>query len=226
MGSGRRMKRKQRGDIELTQAKDQPKRDERAAKKRKTAAINKAAPVKRKPAKKAAAVDSDDEYNEFDADELVGVDAIEEDSVVDSDEDAPKDFMFSDDEDDGDEEGTAEERLTAANIAGLSRKLDAQMEEERAAAEAELQEAAIQTNVQEDILGPDGEDEKPMALLAPDLQLLRQRINDVVRVLGDFSNLAESGRSRADYTAQVLKDICAYYEYSPFLAEKLWNLVS
>ena len=133
---------------------------------------------------------------------------------------------LSDDEDDDEEEGTAEERLTAANIAGLSRKLDEQMEEERAAAEAELQEAAIQTNVQEDVLGPDGEDEKPMALLAPDLQLLRQRINDVGRVLGDFSNLAESGRSRADYTAQVLKDICAYYEYSPFLAEKLWNLVS
>ena len=55
------MKRKQRGDIELTQTKAQPKRDERAAKKRKTAAVTKAAPAKRKPAKKAAPVESEEE---------------------------------------------------------------------------------------------------------------------------------------------------------------------
>jgi len=57
-----------------------------------------------------------------------------------------------------------------------------------------------------------------------DITMLRTRITDSIRVLEDFSNLHEEGRSRADYTAQVVKDICMYYGYSPFMAEKLFNL--
>ena len=147
-------------------------------------------------------------------------------SVYDSDAE-PEKAIFSEDEDLSD----AEERLTAANIEGLSRRLDAAQEEEAAEAQMELQEAALQINIDGDrprILG-DGEDEHNVAAavrLAPDLQLLRTRITDTVRVLDDFSKLAEQGRSRADYTTQILKDICAYYGYSPYLAEKLFNLFS
>lgn len=154
-------------------------------------------------------------------------DFLDEDSddVVDSDDDAPrKESMWSDDEDDED----AEERLTAANIEGLSRRLDMQKAQEEAEAQAELEEAALQTNIAGDrpkILGDDdSDDEETGPRLAPDLQLLRTRITDTIRVLNDFQNLAEPGRSRAEYTAQLLKDICAYYGYSPFMAEKLWTL--
>ncbi|RDW88093.1 hypothetical protein BP6252_00125 [Coleophoma cylindrospora] len=147
--------------------------------------------------------------------------------VYDSDPDHPK-AMFSEDEDESD----AEEKLTAANIAGLTRKLDEQLAQEEEDAQAELEEAALQTNIAGDrpkILNDDDDDEddedaKRQALLAPDLQLLRSRINDTVRVLDDFSNLAEEGRSRAEYTAQLIKDVCAYYGYSQYLAEKLFNL--
>ncbi|TGO62542.1 hypothetical protein BCON_0019g00790 [Botryotinia convoluta] len=145
--------------------------------------------------------------------------------VYDSDDDHPK-AMFSEDEDESD----AEEKLTAANIAGLSRKLDEQKAVEAAEAQAELEEAAMQTNIAGDrphIFDSDDEDGEALktnALLAPDLQLLRSRINDTIRVLDDFSNLSEEGRSRAEYTAQLIKDICAYYGYSEFLAEKLFNL--
>jgi ribosomal RNA methyltransferase Nop2 len=156
-----------------------------------------------------------------------GEDFLESGSeVYDSDDDHAHKAMFSEDEDESD----AEEKLTAANIAGLSRKLDMQLAEEEAEAQAELEEAAMQTNIAGDrphIL-EDSDDEgtgvKTNALLAPDLQLLRTRINDTVRVLDDFSNLAEEGRSRAEYTAQLIKDICAYYGYSEYLAEKLFNL--
>lgn len=154
-----------------------------------------------------------------------------DESVVDSDDETEQKkgrFVFSDDEDESD----MEEQLTAANIEGLSTKLDLQLEEDREAANAEVQESALQTNLDDDrpkVLGTQGDVEDdskntPSAELAPDLQLLRQRITDIVRVLGDFSNLAERGRSRADYTAQLLADICAYYNYSPYLAEKLYNL--
>ena len=146
--------------------------------------------------------------------------------VYDSGDGHKREAMFSEDE----EESDAEEKLTAANIAGLSRKLDEQKEEEEADAQAELEEAVLQTNIAGDrphILDSDDEDGAPLktnALLAPDLQLLRTRINDTVRVLDDFSKLAEPERSRAEYTAQLLKDICVYYGYSPYLAEKLYNL--
>ncbi|KAF7872494.1 hypothetical protein EAF04_003415 [Stromatinia cepivora] len=172
-----------------------------------------------------------DEFDELDVsddegpglpDDFLGSDSGSD--VYDSDDDHPK-AMFSEDEDESD----AEEKLTAANIAGLSRKLDEQQAEEAAEAQAELEEAAMQTNIAGDTphifdSDEDGEAPKTNALLAPDLQLLRSRINDTIRVLDDFSNLSEEGRSRAEYTAQLIKDICAYYGYSEFLAEKLFNL--
>lgn len=168
-----------------------------------------------------------DEFDELDVGGGLGDDFLDSGSeVYDSADDHPK-AMFSDDDDDSDRE----EKLTAANIAGLTRKLDEQMAQEAEDAEAELQEAAMRTNIagdrpkiledsdDEDVAGP-----KTNVLLAPDLQLLRTRINDTVRVLDDFAKMAEEGRSRAEYTAQLLKDICAYYGYSEYLAEKLFNL--
>ncbi|KAI1104405.1 NOL1/NOP2/sun family putative RNA met [Jackrogersella minutella] len=165
-----------------------------------------------------------DEFSDLEAlgDDFIGSDG----SVFDSDVEGQNDrkAMFSEDEDDSD----GEEKLTAANIVGLSRKLDEQMAQEEADAQAELEEAALETNIDRPhVLDDDEEDDlalKTKALLAPDLQLLRTRITDAIRVLDDFSNLAEEGRSRAEYTAQLLKDICAYYGYSEYLAEKLMNL--
>ena len=172
---------------------------------------------------------SDDAADMLDADD----EDIPPDEFLDSgssvyDSDPQQKSMFSDDEDESD----AEEKLTAANIEGLSRTLDRQQEEEADIAQAELEEAALQTNIDGDrphILS-DAEDEEvgmnSASRLAPDLQLLRSRITDTIRVLDDFSKLAEEGRSRAEYTAQLLKDICLYYGYSPYLAEKLFNLFS
>jgi 25S rRNA (cytosine2870-C5)-methyltransferase len=167
-----------------------------------------------------------DEFEDLEGGGL-GDDFLDSDSdIYDSDQDHPK-AMFSEDEDESD----AEEKLTAANIAGLTRKLDDQLAEEAADAQAELEDAAMRTNIEGDrpkILEDEDEDDigvKSKELLAPDLQLLRTRITDTVRVLDEFSKLAEEGRSRAEYTAQLIKDICAYYGYSQYLAEKLFNLL-
>ena len=134
--------------------------------------------------------------------------------------------MFSEDEDDS----GAEEKLTAANIVGLTRKLDIEQAEQEAEAQAELEEAALQTNIAGDrphILedsDEEGTGVKTNALLAPDLQLLKQRIMDTIRVLDDFSNLAEEGRSRTEYRAQAIKDFCLYYGYNEFICELLFDL--
>jgi len=150
----------------------------------------------------------------------------EDSDVYDSGEDHRKDDMWSEDESD------AEEKLTAANMDALSRKLDVKQAKDEAEAQAELEEAAIQTNIdgdRPDVLADvsdDEDDPAPRLRLAPDLQLLRTKITDTVRILDDFGKLHEEGRSRAEYTQQLEKDICAYYGYSPFLAAKFLSLFS
>ncbi|KAL8827344.1 MAG: hypothetical protein Q9191_003236, partial [Dirinaria sp. TL-2023a] len=145
-------------------------------------------------------------------------------SVYDSDEQNPT-AMFSEDEDDSD----AEETLTAANIEGLSQRLSKQQAADASAAQAELEENALQTNIEthSDLLSDSETDPNQIRTrLAPDLQLLRTRITDTVRVLSNPKALSSAPRSRADYTSQLEKDISLYYGYSPFLAQKLLSLFS
>ncbi|KJY02128.1 S-adenosylmethionine-dependent methyltransferase superfamily domain-containing protein [Zymoseptoria brevis] len=163
------------------------------------------------------------DLNDLDGEDSASEDGgapLSEDDFMDSDEEVVRGkMMWSEDED-----SDAEEKLTAANIAGLSRKLDEEQAQEAADAEAELRDDAMQTNIANDLIDDDDDDEQKPSLLAPDLQLLRTRITETVRVLSSFKELGEPGKSRADYTQALLKDICTYYGYSPFLAEKLYSL--
>lgn len=155
--------------------------------------------------------DGDEELDEADLDGDAS-----EDSVFDSDPDEQPRRMFSDDEDESD----AEAKLTAANIEGLSRKLDQQQAQVDAEAQEELDDA-IQTNIAKDegVL-----DSAAAQGLAPDLSIIRTRMTETIRILGNFSQLADKNKSRTDYTEQLLSDICTYYGYTPYLAEKLFSL--
>ena len=97
-----------------------------------------------------------------------GSEQSQSDSVFDSDEEPQQKAMFSEDED-----SDAIETLNAANIEGLSRKLDAEQAQREAEAQAELEDDALQTNIAEDNLldGPD-----QASTLTPDLKLLHSRI--------------------------------------------------
>ncbi|KAJ5416476.1 Nop2p [Penicillium crustosum] len=185
-----------------------PKADSKESKKQ-PSATKKAVPVPVPMSDDDEDMEDDDEFGDLDGisegsmdsdDEVEGLSDLEDDnSVVDSDEEGhTRGAMFSDDED-----SDAEERLTAANIEGLSRK-----------------EAALQTN----IAAPDVFADQTQQGLAPDLQLLRQRITDTIRILGDLKTLGLPGKSRTDYIDLLLDDICTYYGYTRFLAEKLFNL--
>ncbi|CAO1625626.1 unnamed protein product [Parajaminaea phylloscopi] len=57
-----------------------------------------------------------------------------------------------------------------------------------------------------------------------DLQVVQMRIQEIVTILGNFKKLATDGRSRSEYVDQLLDDICNYYGYNRYLAEKLFNL--
>lgn len=165
---------------------------------------------------------SSDETDELQSDGIEDNSNNSSDEVFDSDEGHDPRAQFSEDEDAED----AEEQLTAANIEGLSRKLDQEQATVETEARQELEEAALQTNIREDNdnsgLFDTANQQRPD--LAPDLQLLRTRITDTIRILSDFSNLSEPGRPRSDYTNLLISDMTTYYSYTPYLAEKLFSL--
>jgi len=197
---------------------------------------------KRKKVQPVVESDGDDDDDDIlDGDDMEDGDLSDSDAVaglegaLDSDEevDGDDDFLDSDDPDvqramwsEDEDASDREDILTAANIAGLSGQLDEKAAQEADEAQAELEDDAIQTNIAADIPSDDEEGAVNAAKLAPDLQMLRTRITETTRVLSSFKELADPSRSRTDYTNQILTDICAYYGYSRFLAEKLWSLFS
>ncbi|SCW01998.1 LAFE_0E11892g1_1 [Lachancea fermentati] len=166
---------------------------------------------------KKSLFDDDEEEEELD-EELQDEFDLEQEYDIDDDESARERPMFSDDE-----EADMEE-LNAANMEALSRKLDEEQAFEEEEAEKELVEAD-QMQPRADIL-PTAEEEEIMSQQPPDLTAIRTRMIEIVKVLENFKQLGAEGRSRSEYTDRLLKDICQYFGYSSFLAEKLFNLFS
>lgn len=165
-------------------------------------------------AKKSLFDDDDEEElpeDEFPEDEF--------DVGNDSDEEGRERPMFSDDEDDEDDL----ENLNAANMEAYSKALDEDEELEAEEAELELVQGAAQPRAQ---VLPTAEEEEALAGQPTDITAVRTRMIEIVKVLENFQELAEEGKSRADYTSRLLKDICEYFGYSEFLADKLFNLFS
>lgn len=167
-------------------------------------------------AKKSLFDDEDEE--EAEDEELQDEFDLEQEYDYDDEEDKDERPVFSDDED------VDLEELNAANMEEMSKKLDEENALEAEEAEKELVEAE-QNQPRADVL-PSKEEEEMMAQQPPDLTSIRTRMIEIVKVLEDFKNLAAEGRSRAEYTDRLLKDICEYFGYAPFLAEKLFDLFS
>lgn len=176
--------------------------------------------------------DGEEQNDEFDDEDLKDVSG-DEDEFYDSEEERgrPKP-MFSDDEDDEE---------TAAGLEALNEKAISQAFAAGSSDEEENSEDEIFGKSEEE--GEDKEDDEerttnPRAQILPkivdgeaedfpqDLGMIRTRILEIVKVLESFKELAEEGRSRAEYVEQLLADISSYYGYTRFLAEKLFNLFS
>lgn len=162
-------------------------------------------------AKKSLFDDSDEEEldDEFD---------VEGEDGFDSDEGERARPMFSDDEDED------LENLNAENMELYSKKLDEEERLEAEEAEKELLEG--ETKQPRAKVLPTAEEEEEMSKGPQDVTMVRTRMLEVVKVLENFKELAEEGTSRTDYTNRLLKDICEYFGYSEFLADKLFNLFS
>ena len=86
------------------------------------------------------------------------------------------------------------------------------MRKEKADAAAEQ----LETNIQEeDVYELEESDDDPDA--PPNLEHVQARIQEVVRVLGDFKARREAGRSRGEYVERLTADLATYYGYNHFL---------
>jgi 25S rRNA (cytosine2870-C5)-methyltransferase len=167
----------------------------------------------------------EDESDEEPEAKLETLDDLEDEfDVEDSgDDEVHEKPMFSDD-DYSDEEI---EKVNAANMEEYSKQLDAEKEQEALEAEEELL-GVNQVQPRAKILPPPGEEDPAQQTKdgAVDLTFVRTRMLEIVKVLENFKELGEEERSRSEYIDQLIKDICEYFGYSPFLAEKLFNLFS
>ncbi|KAI5948925.1 NOP2 [Candida theae] len=157
-------------------------------------------------------LDEDDELNdEFEDGDLANAESDEEDRVK---------HMFSDD----DEDEQDLDDLNAENMEAYSKQLDEEDELEAEEAEKELlEEGTVQPRAK---VLPTEDEEEQMEQGPQDVTMVRTRMLEIVKVLDNFKMLAEEGKSRTDYVTRLLKDICEYFGYSEFLADKLFNLFS
>lgn len=168
--------------------------------------------------------ESDDEDGKLETLEDLDDELDLDDEFDEDDQEVHEKPMFSDDEDLSDEEI---EKVNAANMEEYSKQLDLEKQQEELEAEEELL-GVNQTQPRAKILPPPGEEDPASQTKdgAKDITFVRTRMLEIVKVLENFKELAEEGRSRSEHVDQLISDICEYFGYTPFLAEKLFNLFS
>jgi len=182
--------------------------------------------------------ESEDEEEEDDEDEDDGADLdtlMAEDGEEDDDEELEGDDDFDVDEDEEDEmvQGTSS-KAVASNFEDEADLEDLGDDEDE---EALDNEEALQMldEGEEDEDDLDDEDEDMALNLAstdgkgplgiPDLQVVQMRLASATRALSDWKTLGKkTGKSRSEVYEQLVEDICSYYGYNKFLAEKLLEL--
>jgi len=145
-------------------------------------------------------------------DEFAGLDGADDDDEDEDEEDEDSSGSEDDEGSSEDEESSSEEEELLP-IERKALKEDARRAKEQKDARAEQ----LETNIQDDdvyqLPGSDEEEDDGI----PDLSAIQMRIQEIVRVLKDFKNRRESGKSRNDYIERLTTDLATYYGYNSFL---------
>jgi len=149
-----------------------------------------------------------------DDDEFSDIDEYED--LEDNDEYVIKktSFNFGSDEENEEEEEELE-------IEKEVRELDEKQKEDERLAEEELKINVAET---EKMVLTSGQEIEKDSMMAPDLTLIQQRIQDVVKILNNFREMRDPDMSRTDYMEQLKKDLCQYYGYNEYLLSKFLDL--
>ena len=102
----------------------------------------------------------------------------------------------------------------------------AEDEDEQDSEAADDDEDDLDLNLLEDD-GEESQDDEgnPKRKLPPSVHLVKARMASAVRALSNWSTLgAKTGKSRSEVMDRFLEDVCEYYGYNKFLAEKLVEL--
>merc|ERR1712166_1342720 len=169
--------------------------------------------------------DSDDE--ELEDDEFSGAEDM---SSEEEEEDAGKSKGFSDankswlkpaGDSETESESDDEEEL---EIEKQSRLLEEAAKKEQDEAEQDLDE---ELKEQAAHVLPEEDDVEQGPQVGPqDTTGVKERIQQIVNILGDFKKLRADGKTRVDYTRQLRKDLCLYYSYSDLLVDAILSLFS
>ena len=144
-------------------------------------------------------------------------------SDEDEDDDLADDFGQEDSEDseksdDEDEEMEDEDELP---IEKESRKLKKKQLKEQKESEAELE---LNFADRETYQLPSGQEIEQEKSRPPDLQIIQNRIKDVIDVLQSFALKRDPDRSRQDYIECLKRDLCTYYDYNDYMMTKMMDV--
>ncbi|KAJ2865193.1 rRNA (cytosine-C5-)-methyltransferase nop2 [Coemansia aciculifera] len=170
--------------------------------------------------------DGDDSFDEFDSDDEVvtqqPLSLLSDDSDEEEEEEEEDGGVESYDEYDTDDE---EHAVTFRDMEKRSRKLDAKRAEDAEMADMEMQAQDQALLSEREIFELPSDAQVEAEKEAPlDLSQVQMRIQEIIRVLNNFSDLRDPSRSRNDYMDQLKRDMCFYYGYNEFLMDKLLQL--
>ncbi|KAF5727894.1 28S rRNA (cytosine(4447)-C(5))-methyltransferase [Tripterygium wilfordii] len=136
-------------------------------------------------------------------------------SEDDDDDPLAVDFLQGGSDEDEEEDSESDSDESEADIVEKARAID----DERARQEKEAEEE-MQLNIKEEsdeFRLPTNEELEEEAHRPPDLQNLKRRITEIIRVLSSFKELKQEGKTRKDYIEQLKVDLMSYYGYNEFL---------
>lgn len=162
----------------------------------------------------------DSDEDDLDMDDDFGDEIDSEDEAKAAIKQKVLEEMLSEEEsDDDDDEGDS------GTLLDVEKKTKA-LQKKRAEINKAVTEDDIQTNIQESeaFVLPSGQEIEKDSIPAAGLEVIQQRIKDILSILSDFANKRDQNRKRKDYITVLCKDLCIYYSYNEFLMTKLMEL--